>query len=238
MDHEFVKEQLEKLGYKNLDDEIIEEFLEKLQEDGDLPVIPTIPKRFYSKEVYSKNVSQKKSSHSTKTQTNTNIEKRSDQRLKKINKNEEFAVKSSKTVRNHHKASYYPKKNGSKGNEISEWSNKLQSIKNKGRELDENIKKCKLAITYSPDEPIDVPIYFGPTADYKRDPYPVVWKKKSGGFIRPPPIRGTRKHIHPNGHKLTYKERFPDYVPAPERRRDEHRWKLRQKFIYSDPKYH
>lgn len=244
MDHEFVKDQLEKLGYKDLDDDIIEEFLEKLQEDGDLPVIPTIPKRFYSEKHYKENITQKKSTFSTKTQKNTNLEKKSERKIKNNSKKEEIIIKSSRTVRTSHgtKTSHgmktSQKKTDSNDREISELSQRLKLLKNKGKELDEDIKQCKLAITNSPNEIVDVPIYFGPNANNQRDPYPVVSIRKTGGFIRPPPIRGTRKHIHPNGHKLTYEERFPYYIPVPERRQDELRWKIRQKLIYSDPKYH
>ena len=155
-----------------------------------------------------------------------------------ISKDTKTNIKSSRIVRSQQKTEISSNKNGTKDNEISQWSQKLRSIKNKGKLLDHDILQCKLAITSPCEEIVDVPIYYGPNAEYQRDPYPVVSIRKSGGFIRPPPIKGTRKHIHPNGHKLTYDERFPYYLPAPERRRDELRWKIRQKLIYSDPKYH
>jgi hypothetical protein len=77
----------------------------------------------------------------------------------------------------------------------------------------------------------------------KADPYAAQKRESAAGdgFIRAPPIRASRKPAGPkreSGRRLLYEERFPDYVPGPEKRRDELRWQLRKKLAYSDPKYH
>ncbi|OHT01328.1 hypothetical protein TRFO_07550 [Tritrichomonas foetus] len=121
--------------------------------------------------------------------------------------------------------------------EIINWSKKIKSIQNKGQNLDDQMQQCRSAIIDPPTDVADVPIYFG-TSERKLDPYPTVKKKMTGGFIRPPPVRSSRKAGGPKGRRLLYEERVPDYVPPPERRRDALRWQIRQKLIYSDPKYH
>jgi hypothetical protein len=88
----------------------------------------------------------------------------------------------------------------------------------------------------------DVSLYYG-TSERQLHPYPAVRKTVAGkgGFIRPPPIRASRKtggQDAKKGKRLLYEERFPDYVPPPEKRRDDLRWKIRQQLAYSDPKYH
>lgn len=234
MDHDFVKEQLTKLGYKNLTDELIDEFLEKMQEDDELPIIPTIPRRFHEEIDQQINSTERKNSHNV-----IYIEKSSQQNT--VSKRNQTNVKSTNSIqsaRKNHKSKAISKKDVSKDDEILEWSSKLKSIKKKGKKLDDHIQRYRSTTIKLSDEIIDIPIYFGPDAERIRDPYPFIKKRKSGGFIRPPPIRGTRKYIHPNGHKLTYEERFPYYIPVPERRRDELRWRIRQKLVYSDPKYH
>jgi hypothetical protein len=126
--------------------------------------------------------------------------------------------------------------------EIAGWKRRLRSIQKKAHDLDVQIQGCRQAVLKADNEVKDVPLYFG-TSERKRDPYPAVKSKVSGsgGFIRPPPIRASRRPAGPlkgKGRRLLYEERFPDYVPGPEQRRDKERWLIRQKLAYSDPKYH
>jgi hypothetical protein len=135
-----------------------------------------------------------------------------------------------------------PHKSGGRAacDEIGEWSKRLRSVENKAHNLDSQIQECKAAILEN--QYTDVPLYYG-SAERGLDPYPAVHRKISGGggFIRPPSVRASRrptgKNAH-NGKRLLYEQRFPDYVPPPERRRDALRWKIRQQIEYSDPRYH
>jgi hypothetical protein len=131
------------------------------------------------------------------------------------------------------------------GDEITQWSKKLKSIENKAQNLDSQIRQCKSAIIDSAageTQYTDVSLYYG-NAECGLDPYPAVKRKISGGggFIRPPPVRTSRRQVGKNAHtgkRLLYEQRFPDYVPPPERRRDALRWRIRQQIEYSDPRYH
>lgn len=125
--------------------------------------------------------------------------------------------------------------------EIQKWSQRMQSVRSKADEIERNMQECRSVIMDPPeDEPdVDVPMYFG-TSERKLDPYPTVKRKNAGGFIRPPPVKPSKKPVGSNkkkGRRLLYEERFPDYVPPPERRRDALRWSIRQKLIYSHPDY-
>jgi hypothetical protein len=118
---------------------------------------------------------------------------------------------------------------------------RLKTLQTKGRDLDAQIQECRSAIMDPPPnaQAEDVSLYYG-TSERKLHPYPAVQKSVAGGggFIRPPPIRASKRVGGSNkGKRLLYEQRFPDYVPPPERRRDELRWKIRQQLAYSDPKY-
>ena len=125
--------------------------------------------------------------------------------------------------------------------ELKQWNQKMTLLQNKADSLDQNLQQCKSAIlnppTTQPD--VDIPLYFG-TSEIKLDPYPVVKGEYDGGYIRPPPSKNLKKKTikqNPKGRKLLYEEKFPDYVPPPDRRRDALRWSIRKKLIYSHPDY-
>lgn len=126
--------------------------------------------------------------------------------------------------------------------EIAEWSHRIDSIKSRAEEFDQNMQQCRTVIMESNNQKanVDVPMYFG-TSERKLDPYPAVKKENTGGFIRPPPVKPSKKALglkkKTKGRRLLYEERFPDYIPPPERRRDSLRWSIRQKLIYSHPDY-
>ncbi|EAY16686.1 hypothetical protein TVAG_066910 [Trichomonas vaginalis G3] len=128
--------------------------------------------------------------------------------------------------------------------ETEKWTKRIQELRNKADQLDQSLQECRDIIMADPPEDdgaeVDVPMYFG-TSERKLDPYPAVKKELVGGFIRPPPIKPSKRKGPPvpkKGRRLLYEERFPDYVPPPERRRDNLRWSIRQKLAYSDPAYH
>jgi hypothetical protein len=126
--------------------------------------------------------------------------------------------------------------------EINQWSKRLKSLQEKGRHLDAQIQECRSAIMDAPtDDAVahDVSLYYG-TSERKLHPYPAVRRSVAGGggFIRPPPIRSSKRIGGANrGKRLLYEQRFPEYGPPPERRRDALRWKIRQQLEYSDPRY-
>ncbi|KAH0790859.1 hypothetical protein GPJ56_005280 [Histomonas meleagridis] len=227
MDREFVREQLTKLGYKDLTDELIDEFLERLQEDDDLDYS-------YSKQ---NTTSTSKESTPNKQQNKTSPEKT----RVSIDDNSVDDYESKSQQNTSHSSSQSPRKqrspkrNKDDDDEITEWTKRIQRLNKKAKGLDLQIEECRSAIMDPPTEHVDVPLYFG-TSERKLDPYPSV-PYRNAGFIRPPPIRSSRKGIKKKGRKLLYNEKFPDYVPPPERRRDALRWQIRQKLVYSDPKY-
>ena len=93
----------------------------------------------------------------------------------------------------------------------------MKDLNRKAKNLDHQIEECRSAIMEWPMEYVDVPLYCG-TSERKLDPYPSV-PNRNGGFIRQPPIRSSRRSNSKKRRKLLYSERFPDYVPPPERRR-------------------
>ena len=247
MDREFVRQQLLKLGHSPelLTDDLIDEFIEKIQEDEDLPPSPAKPKASPKK---SPKMSPPKKSPSPKPKPVST--KLSSRRVEPSTDDdysddvEEPERSQSKVTRSPHRESPKRRARDDDDEEINGWLKRLKQIDNRARKLDEKIQECRSAIIDPPTDDItsDVPLYYG-KAERKRDPYPTVKKSFAGGggFIRPPPIRASRRPAGPGkakGRRLLYEERFPDYVPGPEQRRDALRWKLRQKLAYSDPKYH
>ena len=245
MDREFVRQQLLKLGHapELLTDDLIDEFIVKLQEDEDLPPSPAKPSKASPKK--SPKASPKKSP-SPKAKVpkvpNRRVDLSSDDDYS--DDVEEREKSQSKVTRSPHRESPKRRAREDDDEEISGWLKRIKQIDNRARKLDEKIQECRSAIIDPPTDDIadDVPLYYG-KAERKPDPYPTVKKSFAGGggFIRPPPIRASRRPAGPNkakGRRLLYEERFPDYVPGPEKRRDALRWKLRQKLAYSDPKYH
>jgi len=126
--------------------------------------------------------------------------------------------------------------------ELKQWQQKMSLFENKAVDLDKKLEECRSVILHPPKkcEDIDTPLYYG-SSERKLDPYPAVKSHLNGGFIRPPPIKSKRKKTvcgSNRGGRLLYEERFPDYVPPTELRRDQYRWEVRQKLIYSGPEYH
>jgi hypothetical protein len=224
MDPEFlqaVHENLLSLGYKNLSDTLVKEFAQRLQQDEGLALSPAVGTRKTAQRS-----EQPKVSHDESVCGAEESEDEPEFRPTKI--------------------ASPPRKSESKiEDEISQWTRKLRSIENKAQNLDSQILECKSAIidpAAGEDQCTDVSLYYG-SAERGLDPYPAVHRKVSGGggFIRPPSVRASRRPVGKNAHKgkrLLYEQRFPDYVPPPERRRDSLRWKIRQQIEYSDPRYH
>ncbi|OHS94441.1 hypothetical protein TRFO_39345 [Tritrichomonas foetus] len=249
MDREFVKQQLIKCGYTDVTDEIVDEFLERLQEDDELPITPTSPKRASPKPVKKSSPVSKRESPPKQKPRFANVEDDDDEDVDddEYDEVEESPAKYNQTKRISSQKAASPKrstrasgslnKKDEMDDEIRGWMKRVKVIENKGRELDNQMQQCRTAIIDPPADEVDVPMYFG-TSERKLDPYPTVKKKAAGGFIRPPPIRSSRKVVNKKGRRLLYEERNPEYIPPPERRRDELRWQIRQKLIYSDPKYH
>jgi hypothetical protein len=223
-----VKEQLLSLGYQDVSDALAEEFAKRLQEDEDftlsIHVRPSPPKR---------PVQLKRQPPPQPDSSDSGSE------------NEPLAAQSP-PGKIASKPRCRPANGGeNESDEVSQWANRLRAIQAKGKKLDSQMRECQSALTDSPrdDHPYqDVSLYYG-TSERQLHPYPVVPKSVAGagGFIRPPPIRASRKAAGGDsrrGKRLLYEERFPDYVPPPERRRDDLRWKIRQQLAYSDPKYH
>jgi hypothetical protein len=225
MDPEFlrvVRDNLHSLGYQNLSDSLVEEFATRLQDEG---------------------------THITWPSPRSHQRERPEEQVPKSSgpdsAGEPERVESPRTAPKGLRKS--PRKAAAEDDkdEVGEWSRRLKTIQAKTRGLDSQIQECRSAIIGpSADEPSykDVPLYYG-TSERGLDPYPAVSRRVSGGggFIRPPPARAGRKPAGQRlrkGRRLLYEERFPDYVPPPERRRDELRWRIRQQLEYSDPRYH
>lgn len=249
MDREFVKNQLLKLGYapEFVTDDMVDEFLLKLEEDDDFPVSPSKPK------TSAKKVPSPSPSPKAKSKVRSPVRKVADPRPApaelEYTDDEEYSEEAApppvKTVSAHRSPLKSPRKvHDDDDDEITNWSKRIRDIQKRAKGLDSQIQECRSAIMDPPtdDIEVDIPLYYG-TAERKLDPYPTVKKKQSGGggFIRPPPVRASRKPAGPNkakGRRLLYEERFPPYVPGPEKRRDALRWQIRQKLEYSDPRYH
>jgi hypothetical protein len=219
MDPEFlqiVRDNLRTLGYRNISDSLVEEFARRLQDEGTHITSPSRkppkPKR-------------PKPSIPTSPVPDSAA------------KPEPVAAPPRKSPkRSPHRSA---------ADELSQWSRRLKAVEAKARGLDSQILECRSAIINpSADEPLGkaIPLYCS-TSRRGVDPYPAISRRVSGGggFIRPPPVRASRKLVGQQpkkGQRLLYEERFPDYVPPPERRRDQLRWRIRQQLEYSDPKYH
>lgn len=258
---EFIRQQLVKCGFKDLNDELLDGFIESLKDGGDLLSTSkgnTSPER-------PSTISQSSTSNRNRYQTRLNQGSNKYSATSTLHEQEEDLIEEEEEVddddeeeeieeplprrtqlKSTRNSINTQKKNSNKNSisskydddeEISNWSKRLKSIQSKAQNLDNQISECRKAIVDDQvDDEKDVPLYFG-TSERKLDPYPTVKKKMSGGFIRPPPVRSSRK-TGPKGRKLLYEERNPEYIPPPERRRDGLRWQIRQKLIYSDPKYH
>ena len=254
---EFIRQQLAKCGYKNLNDDLLDGFIESLKDGGDLLSTSKgnlSPERSsmisQSSGVNNRTVHQTRLNQTSKRYSETTNEQEDLNEEEELEDEEEEEIEEPLPKKIQSKSTRYSvntqKKNSNKNSvinkyeedeEISNWAKKLKSIQSKAQSLDTQISECRKAIIDDEvDDEKDIPLYYG-TSEGKLDPYPTVKKKMSGGFIRPPPVRSSRK-AGPKGRKLLYEERNPDYVPPPERRRDALRWQIRQKLIYSDPKYH
>lgn len=243
---EKLRQQLAKCGFPSLDDDLLDEFIESLKDRGD-GFSSSISERSSPK----KSGSIQKSSNITNPSNNKKVslpEANTDDD-EEIEEEEEVEAPPPKPrpIKTTSKTSSPKRRSPQKmtlaekydeDEEINNWSKRIRTIQSKAQDLDSQIIECRKAIV---DDDVgdekDVPLYFG-TSERKLDPYPTVKKKMSGGFIRPPPVRTSRKTTGPKGRRLLYEERNPEYIPPPERRRDELRWQIRQKLIYSDPKYH
>jgi hypothetical protein len=236
MDPEFlqaVRDNLLGLGYKNLSDALDEEFARRLQQDEGLALSPAaVPRKAPKPAPRAKPAEQPK--------------KKSEASVSDAEESEEEPEFRPTTIASP------PRKSGGKAaldenaeDEISQWSNRLRSIENKAHNLNSQIQECKSAIidpAADENQYTDVPLYYG-SAERGLDPYPALNRKISGGggFIRPLPVRASRRPAGKNpekGKRLLYEQRFPDYVPGPEQRRDALRWRIRQQIEYSDPRYH
>ena len=128
--------------------------------------------------------------------------------------------------------------------ETDSFEQRIKALKEKAASLDETLQQCRDVVLSPPEDgpdEVDVPLYAG-TSERKLDPYPTVKKQYVGGFIRPPPVKPSKRPVGASkkkGRRLLYEERHPEssYVPPPERRRDALRWSIRQKLIYSHPDY-
>jgi hypothetical protein len=224
---ETVRAQLEKSGYTDIPDSLLEEFTHRLQNDDEFsftaaPPPSTSPPR--------KSKPSKEPTPPPTSTTNTIVhppEPTPDPSRTRTSVSSQNSLK---------KNDYDP--------EISHWSERIHAIQKKAGNLDSEIRGCKSSVIHSPrgsrSGGVDVKIYFG-AAVKPSDPYPAVIREyASGGFIRPPPVRASRRKwgsAQEPKKRLLYKERFPDYVPVTDNRRDELRWEIRKKVVYSDPKY-
>ena len=247
---EFIRKNLIMNGIKDVDDDLLDEFIESLKANGDLlstsnENVP--PERSTKRNNYPTRLNQpQKGSRIPKPNTTKLIDE--DEEEEEIDNEEEEEIEEmppkrtqpkqiKSTVNAQRKNTKKSSERLEEDEEINNWSKRLKSIQSKALNLDTQIAECRKAIVDDQvEDEKDIPLYFG-TSERKLDPYPTVKKKMSGGFIRPPPVRSSRK-TGPKGRRLLYEERNPEYVPPPERRRDELRWQIRQKLIYSDPKYH
>jgi hypothetical protein len=225
-----VRVQLERSGYKDIPDSILEEFTRRLQQDDEFAFSSTAPPVEDSppKPVHKPRVVLERPPSPPEPQSHEAKQPAAGEN-----------VPANTSIR--HKRS--PTKQANQDDELASWSKRIQGIQAKAKTLDSQIQECRSVIADSPVKPheVDVGLYFG-TAGRPLDPYPTVKKNHAGGggFIRPPPIRASRKPAGPkksSGRRLLYEERFPDYVPGPEQRRDALRWEIRKKLAYSDPQY-
>ena len=128
--------------------------------------------------------------------------------------------------------------------ETDDFEQRIKALREKAASLDETLQQCRDVVLSPPDDgpdEVDVPLYAG-TSERKLDPYPTVKKQYVGGFIRPPPVKPSKRPLgaaKKKGKRLLYEQRHPEssYIPPPERRRDALRWSIRQKLIYSHPDY-
>lgn len=240
LDRECVKQHLLRLGYgpEMLGDEMIDEFIQKLNEDDDMPASPSKPSPAQAKRgspQAKKALSPPRQTASpTKPSQRMRADPEDDEDDEDYDQPEKPPPRRSpvKSARRQHYDD----------DELEGWSKRIGRIQQRGKDIDGLIQECRSTVMNPvEDETVDVPLYWG-TSERKLDPYPAVKKKVTGGggFIRPPPVRASRRPTGSNkakGRRLLYEERFPPYVPGPEKRRDALRWQIRQKLEYSDPKY-
>jgi hypothetical protein len=217
-----VRQNLLSLGYRDLSDSLVEEFAQRLQEDEGFTLSPQKPSPAEAEP-------RKRSAAPRKP---AELISGSDSEPEDVpNAQSRAPAPGEKPL----KVTF-----DTNDDEISEWSKRLKILHAKGQSLDTQIKECRSAIMDDPGDAVqDVSLYSG-TSERKLHPYPAVQRSVAGGggFIRPPPVRSSKRATGPSkGKRLLYEQRFPDYVPPPERRRDELRWKIRQQLAYSDPKY-
>lgn len=230
---EFVRQQLKALGH-DATPELVEEFIRHMEENGEpIPMPNSNMQEDFQEEELDEN-EQNDDQYMRRNQINEEEEEELEE-IPQPKRNSRISP------RKEAKPQVVRKSQRSVDDEIQEWSSRLNNIRQKAKDLDSQISQCREAIIHSHGEKVDIPMYFG-SSERKLDPYPAVNKQLVGGFIRPPPVRASRQKVGTvpkgKGRRLLYEERFPDYVPPPERRRDALRWQIRQKLAYSDPKYH
>lgn len=255
MDEAEVRKLLEASGYKNIPPETLKAFVRSLQEEEDAdPEDMEIEEEEIHEYRPLQKPPMKKSLLPAKRQPIKNVSKSPP---KKIDNDDQEDSDDNEAIPPPKKASpkpASPKKSSPKriqpkskfddDDETAKWTKRMQELRNKADQLDQSLQECRDIIMQDPPEDdgeaVDVPMYFG-TSERKLDPYPAVKKEYVGGFIRPPPVKPNKRKNAPvpkKGRRLLYEERFPDYIPPPERRRDDLRWSIRQKLTYSDPAYH
>jgi hypothetical protein len=225
-----VRAQLAKSGYTDIPDDLLEEFTRRLQEDDEFDFTPANPPPRTSPPKPAKKQKPPKKAPPPPDDSSSSAEDEPPPRAEPSPR--KAPVK------------HAPSRHADSDDEIHGWAQRLQAIQAKARTLDSHIQECRSVIMDPPagGRDTDVGLYFG-TSERKLDPYPTVKRQYAGGggFIRPPPVNASRKQPgskKPSGKRLLYEERFPDYVPGPEKRRDDLRWEIRKKLAYSDPKYH
>ena len=239
-----IRRILEKSGYKDIPQDLLNDFMNALKEEEDESVNSVNVEeeeveeyRPLRRQVPRKTISpakkiQKKESSSPK------------RNLPPPEPIERVPVKKTKRVQ---VAEEFDDDNNENDDETEEFENRIKALKLKASELDQTLRECRDVVLSPADDEdnqgaLDVPMYYG-TSERKLDPYPAVKKELAGGFIRPPPVKPSKKPVGANkkkGKRLLYEERHPEssYVPPPERRRDSLRWSIRQKLVYSHPDYH
>ncbi|EAY16023.1 hypothetical protein TVAG_277890 [Trichomonas vaginalis G3] len=261
LDENEVRRLLEEKGYKNIHPETLKEFMLSLNDENDAetdsqteeeeevqeikprkrpPIKNSVSPTYQSPVKENSRISQSKGSINSKASLMKENQAPKPSKETKINS----SSKQSSPKRNNPVSNSKLQNNDDDDEETAQWAKRIQDLRNKADQLDQNLQECRDIIMEDPPEDdgveVDVPMYFG-TSERKLDPYPAVKKELVGGFIRPPPVKPNKKKgpvAAKKGRRLLYEERFPDYVPPPERRRDSLRWSIRQKLAYSDPAYH
>ena len=224
MDPEYIRAQLAKCGYTDISDDLLHEFITRLEKEGDVTSIKIISHRFPPRRL-----KRSASAGSRSSKRNQQTKKKRSPSSPLRNPRRQSQSKSSKATspaKEETETTTTIVSHNFNDPEISQWTAKLKILRSRGNSLSSRIQKLRSSL-HSTNDYVDCPVSFGKTRN-KYDPYPIVHRGITGGFIRPPPIRSSRRRKLKIG---------PEYIPPPERRRDDYRWKIRQKLIYSDPRY-